>query len=572
MKYTEILVNNAKLFQAEKQSYNILLLSNMINQQVKELLEFDLRSNKTNAVVRFGNYDNIVQDSLDASSENCVILFWEACNLIDSAHTKINLLDEHSLSELIGKIKNEISLVFENLASVPLVIFNKFSSILFNSHYINQNNFDYICEELNTFVLKSKPKNLILVDIDKVIANISVSSSIDYRYFYTAKSIYTIEFYKAYSNYISPIIFAINGLAKKTLLLDCDNTLWHGIIGEDGFSGIKMSSQDKKGCVYSEIQEITKELSKQGILLCLCSKNNPDDVNEVLQSHPDMKLTEGEITLSKVNWNEKTTNIHEAARELNLGLDSFVFLDDSDFEINLVKSLLPEVVALQVPVNIYEYPAFLRKNLRLFYKANSTQEDLIKSKMYQEQLVRETERVKFNNVDEYLSSLELTATITINDKNNIPRISQLTQKTNQFNLTTQRYTEAEISTLIENDTTKIFSMCVKDKFGDYGLTAISIVSIEGNTATISDFLMSCRILGRRLEFALFDYILKILREDGLSKIKSKYLATQKNSQVQNFYDSLGFVNTMENHVSKEYSLNLDQYSQPLNIQAKVKYA
>ncbi len=572
MKYTEILASNQKLYQADKESYDIFLLSNMINHQIKELLEFSLRSNKTNAIVNFGNYDNIIQDSLVASSANCVIIFWEACNFIDSAQTKINLLDKDSLSHLISKIKNEILLVFENLASVPLIVFNKFSSILFNSNYINQNNFDYICEELNSFVFNSKPNNLVLIDIDKVIANISVPSSIDYRYFYTAKSIYTIEFYKKYSDYIAPIIYAVNGLAKKAFLLDCDNTLWHGILGEDGFNGIKMSSQDKKGSVYSEIQALAKDFSKQGVLLCLCSKNNLDDVREVLQKHPDRGLSEDEITISKVNWNEKTTNIQEIAKELNLGLDSFVFLDDSDFEINLVKSLLPEVVTLQVPTNLYEYPTFLRKNFNLFYKVNSTQEDFTKTKMYQMQSLRDTERIKYNNIDEYLSSLELAVTITLNDQSNISRISQLTQKTNQFNLTTHRYTEAEINTIIQNDSTYIYSMHVADKFGDYGLTAISIVNIDGDVAIITDFLMSCRILGRRLEVALFEFIVEKLRKIEISKIKSFYQATQKNSQVQHFYDALGFTIAIENDSYKEYSLNLDQYSQSHITHIKVNNA
>jgi FkbH-like protein len=572
MKYTEILAINTELFCENKQSYDILLLSNMITQQIKELLEFSLRSNKINAVVNLGNYNNIVQDSLDTKSANCVILFWEACNLIDAGQTRINLLNEADLAELVSNVKSQILLVFENLSLVPLVIFNKFSSLLFNSQNIKQNNFDYICEELNSFVSKTKPANVILVGTDKIIAQISVSASIDYRYFYTSKSIYTIEFYRAYSNYIAPIVFAVNGFSKKALLLDCDNTLWDGILGEDGFEGIKMSSLDKKGCVFSEIQAMAKELSNQGVLLCLCSKNNPDDVRDVLLKHPDMMLSIDQITLSKVNWNEKITNIQEAAKELNIGLDSFVFLDDSDFEVNFIRNSLPEVVTLQVPTNLYEYPAFLRQHANLFFKINSTAEDAIKAKMYQEQLTREAERVKHNNVDDYLNSLELAVTILINDRNNIPRISQLTQKTNQFNLTTQRYTETEISALIENQSVRVFSMSVVDKFGDYGLTALSIVNIEGGIARISDFLMSCRILGRRLDFILFDYIVKTLRESGALKINSSYKATQRNSQVHNFYDSLGFTTIIENDICKEYELELETYFQPVNMHIKVNNA
>lgn len=529
MKYSEIIKENKKLEQNKKPKYQIAILSNIMVHQSKEICEYSLRQNSINAEVALGDYDNIVQDSLKYQNAHSVLIFWELWNLIDGLQYKIESLSDDEFSAVIDKTKHEMDIVFHNLSNVSLIVVNKFSSLVFNHFSLKQNRIDILMNELNQYL--AAKKNIILIDIDKVIAFISIEKSIDLRYYYSSKTLYSIEFYKRYFEYIKPIFLATNGKMKKALIFDCDNTLWKGILGEDGFDKIM---------IFREIQFLALQLANKGVILGLCSKNNPQDVDEVLEKHPDMILRDENIVIKKVNWEDKAINLKAIAKELNIGLDSLVFVDDSNFEVNLIREELPMIKVFQVPTKDYEYAMMIREITNLFYNPKETKEDLEKVKMYKTQVVRAKEEQNIGNIEEYLKSLELCITLYIDDVSEIVRISQMTQKTNQFNLTTKRYTENDIENFIKDENKMVLAIGVSDKFGDNGIVGLAILEYQNDTAFIDTLLMSCRVLGRNIEYKFMDIIVDILKEKSISEIKSKYLKTLKNEQVTDLYDRYGF--------------------------------
>jgi len=562
LKYSEILKTNTKLgSNINSNSYNISVLSNTIINQIKEILEYVLRNENINANVRIGDYDNIIQDSIKYKNSNIVIIFWELCNIIDGLQYKIELFDDEQFEAILKKTKSEIDLTLKNLNKTSLVLFNKFTSMPFSSSNIRKSTLEKLADQLNQYLEGKIQANVKLVALEKVIASVRVEKSLDLRYYYSSKALYTIDFFKAYTEYVKPYIMSANGKAKKALIFDCDNTLWKGILGEDGFDNIEMSSRTKDGAIFSEIQGIALDLNKQGILIGLCSKNNPKDVDEVINSHPDMKLREEHITIKKSNWSDKVTNLRQIAKELNIGLDSLVFIDDSSFEVNLIKEQLPEITVLQVPERLYEYPKMLRENTGLFYNLSLTEEDKKKIGMYKQYVKRENVRKEFTNIDDYLTSLELKMTIYEDNETIIPRMSQMSQKTNQFNLTTKRYTEGDIRNFILSNWTKVFAFSISDKFGDSGVTGLCIINIDttNKTADIDSFLMSCRIIGRNIEYSFMDYLMDFLKYNKIENVTAKYTTTYKNEQVKEFYDKCSFSLIEFYDKTKKYELVVENY-------------
>lgn len=549
MKYSEIIKENKKLEDINNQ-YKIVVLSNIMVHQAKEICEYSLRSETLNAHVVIGDYDNILQESFQVQDTNAVIIFWEIYNLIDGLQYKIEFLDDTAFEELITKVKIEIDMVFTNLQSLSLVLINKFSTLIFEQHNLNSTKLSELSKILNDYIESNIHTNMKIVDLDKVISKVSISKSIDLRYYYSSKTLYSIDFYKEYFEYIKPIFLSVNGMSKKALIFDCDNTLWKGVLGEDGFDKIKM---------YSEVQYLVLELSKKGVIIGLCSKNNPNDVDEVLRDHKDMILREKDIVIKKVNWNDKVTNLETIAKELNIGLDSLVFIDDSDFEINLIKDKLPMIETFQVPQKEHEYPMLIRKISNLFYNPSQTDEDANKLQMYKAQIQRKDAEQTIGNIEDYLKSLELEISVYIDDLEQISRIAQMTQKTNQFNLTTKRYTENEIQLYMNAHNTSVIAIGVKDKFGDNGIVGLSIVNYIAEQAIIDTLLMSCRVLGRNIEYKFMDIIIETVKEKNISFTQAEYLKTLKNVQVSDFYDKLGFQSNLKTDEKSIYEIKIEMY-------------
>jgi FkbH-like protein len=300
-------------------------------------------------------------------------------------------------------------------------------------------------------------------------------------------------------------------------------------------------------------------LSKHGVLIGLCSKNNPEDVTEVLEKHPDMSLKNENIVVSEVNWNDKASNLRMIAEELNIGIDSLVFVDDSSFEINLIREQLPQVVCMQVPEAIYDYPAQFAEIINTYFYFSDSKADLDKTNQYKQQAQRNQSKRQFGDIESYLKSLEMEVTFHVDDAGEIERVAQLTQKTNQLNLCTNRYTDVQIEAIRENTSQSYISLSVKDKFGDSGLTGVAIVSFADGKGEINDFLMSCRVMGRNIEFVFIDFIMTFLKAHGCISVKAQYRPTQKNKPVSEFFDKCGFPVISENGEGKEYALAIDEY-------------
>lgn len=562
LKYADLLRLNRELAaQLTSPRFEVALLSNITIAPLKEILEYELRSQGVNAEVAVGNYDNIVQDSAQLKSAKAVVVLWELVNVTTGFSYRAELLEEEAFTAWLEKLKNEIRLVLSHLRHMPLVIFNRFSSTLFEGGDLRPGKLELLSVELNRLLDSLAPENTLLANVDKVIAQVSAQRSLDLRLFYSSKALYSIEFLRAYAKFISPALLASEGRAKKALIFDGDNTLWKGIVGEDGAENVICSPDSTRGAPYAEVQGIALGLRKRGVLLGLCSKNNPEDVSQVFTGNPHMVLREQDFAIRKINWQDKVANLRAIARELNIGLDSLVFVDDSDFEIGLVNQQLPEVTTIHVPHAAHEYPELMRKVSAMFFSLSHTEEDRKKTLMYQQQAERASASEAFTDMDDYLRSLGLVIGIASNDREKISRIAQLTQKTNQFNLTTRRYTETEITAMMQNPDHEIISLNIADRFGEYGLTGLAIIHFEEgqSLANIDSFMLSCRILGRKIETAFLNWLVKYLLERGVVSLNAEYIQTSKNGQTTDLYKNAGFVRTGATGQTVHYCLELEKY-------------
>ncbi|ABM29609.1 HAD-IIIC family phosphatase [Nitratidesulfovibrio vulgaris] len=349
---------------------------------------------------------------------------------------------------------------------------------------------------------------------------------------------------------------ALHGKRKKCLVLDLDNTLWGGVIGEDGIGGIILGPT-KEGAIYQDFQRFILELKQLGVLLAVVSKNNPEDALEAIRKHPNMVLREEDFVAIKANWDPKPVNIANLAKELNIGLDSFVFIDDNPVERASVKIALPDVEVPEFPQNTVFLESFILDIARvLFPTLRLTSEDLKKSEQYRAENIRLEEKRKFENLAEYLTSLDMKLHIRAVTEYDVDRASQLTQKTNQFNLTTRRYTEANIRHMMQSSDWQLWIGELEDRFGKYGKVILCIVQKQNDVAYVDTFLMSCRVMGRNVETAFLSEIEQLLLASGTHKIVSYYVISQKNSLVSDFWTRHDYQETGRDNMSTVYSKDI----------------
>ena len=563
LKYTEILkLNKALEGNIQSKPYEIGILSNVTVNSLKEILEYSCRINRIEPKIEFGNFDNIAQDSASLKDKDLNIVIYDVLNIVDQVSEFFEDLEDEKYNSLINKLFTEIDIIFENLSNTASVIFSSFSSLYYNYNNTKFSRIEIFVKELNTYVEQKKTSNVSIINIDKIFALLGFNKSIDYRFYYSSKAPYTFAFLKNYVSAIEPIILQNSGKLKKAIIFDCDNTLWKGVIGEDGIDSIDMSPSSNLGKYYHLVQRIAVFLSKRGVIIGLCSKNNENDVLEVFRNHRDIILKEEHIVIKKVNWDDKASNIREIASDLNIGLDSMIFVDDSNFEINLINEKVPEILTIQVPITLSDYPEILLRNVYNYFNLVLNSDDARKTEMYKQQFEREKNKITFSSIEDYLASLEIELTVVKNDKSYIPRIAQLTQKTNQFNLTTHRYTESQLEYFTSDNKHFVYAMFVKDKFGDNGLTGVCVVKEDENNSKnviLDSFLMSCRIIGRNIEFVFIGYIIKELANKGYKTLDSDYIQSSKNALVENFYDKVGFNYIGNINGTKKYGIKIQNF-------------
>ena len=400
--------------------------------------------------------------------------------------------------------------------------------------------------------LEKEHANVRILDINEFTRQYPAGDVLDWKYWFISQTGMNPRLSKPFSQWYSHKLDEIALKRKKCLVLDLDNTLWGGVLGEDGVYGIKLGG-DYPGKAFLLFQESILELSKSGIILAICSKNNEDDVMEVWQKHPLMVLKKDHFATWRINWQDKATNIQDIANELNIGLDSFVFIDDNPSERELIRQALPMVEVPEFPAHPYELPIFIQEIVEKYFRVYSlTSEDRRKTEQYIANRKRAQTQHSFKDFESYLVSLEIQIAIAPASDFNIHRIAQLTQKTNQFNLTTRRYTESDIRSRLQ-DGWKIWCISVKDRFGDDGITGAILI----NGDMIDSFLISCRVLGKRIEESFICTILNLLKNQGIKTIRAQYIPTTKNALVNCFYDQIGFSCIADHDGIKEYEAYLE---------------
>jgi len=395
--------------------------------------------------------------------------------------------------------------------------------------------------KFNAAVIKASNSNNLIkyIDIEEYLNCFAVKQVYDWKYFLISKMIVSPVHTQTFKKWFGRKLIALENKRKKCLVVDLDNTLWGGIIGEDGVFGIALGDT-YPGLAFRTFQEYLIEASKKGVILAICSKNNLMDVEEVWEKHPSMLLRKEHFSSVRINWSNKGKNIQEIAQELNIGLDSLVFIDDNPAERELVKQMLPDVIVPDFPANPYELPAFILAVWEDYFQVYSlTDEDINKTEQYRQNAKRLNDKIKFISEEDYLKSLDMQLTFIRVNEYNITRIAQMTQKTNQFNLTTRRYKVDDIKMLVDQGH-DVFCLDVKDKFGDNGITAAAIVKYHDNCAEIDSFLLSCRIIGRGIEKQFLLQILNKISDKGCIMVSSSYIPTKKNKQTERFFDTMGF--------------------------------
>lgn len=394
-------------------------------------------------------------------------------------------------------------------------------------------------------------KNVSIVDLDAIQAACGQSTFSDPKLYYIAKMPISLEALPTVAKAVVDLVQALRGSVKKCVVLDLDNTLWGGVIGDDGLSGIQIGELGT-GHAFSDFQAWLKELKNRGILLAVCSKNNETTAKEPFEQHPEMVLRLEDFSMFVANWEDKASNIRTIQKTLNIGMDSLVFLDDNPFERNLVRSLIPEITVPELPEDPALYLHCLR-SLGLFETASYSAEDAGRTQQYRQQAQRAKFESSFQSYDDYLQGLAMKAVAAPFDAFHYHRIAQLTQRSNQFNLRTVRYTEGEIEAISQDDSHICLYFTLKDTFGDHGLISVVILDKQADSLFVSEWLMSCRVLKRGMEEFIVNKIMQTAREQGFQKVIGEYLPTPKNAMVKDLYEKMGFVPVGENRFEAEVS-------------------
>ena len=381
-------------------------------------------------------------------------------------------------------------------------------------------------------------QHFLINDIHYLSAQVGLDAWYGHTYWYNFHMAVTPTATVALARNVAGIIKAVFGRSKKCLVLDLDNTLWGGVIGDDGVQNLILGRDHPVGEAFLDFQRYVKALQRRGVILAVCSKNDPENAKDGF-SHPDSILRLEDFSAFKANWDPKPDNIREIAAELNIGLDSIVFVDDNPAERALVANQLSEVAIPEVGTNVARFAEILEAEY--FFEANKVvQDDLDRSAYYSSNAQRIASQGAFRDYGEYLLSLDMKAEIAPFTPVYLERITQLTNKTNQFNLTTRRYTSAEVEAIAQDPGYVTLYGRLADRFGDNGLVTVLIGHIAGEMLEIDLWLMSCRVLNRQMELSMFDALVEACQSRGLSRIVGTYIPSKKNAMVADHYSKLGF--------------------------------
>ena len=488
-------------------------------------------------------------------------------------HTTIkNLENFPSFSFSSEKNQSILENEIKKFKSIWNSLFSKFSCVIIQNNfeypqyrltgnssvYLDGGNVKFI-NNLNNFFVKATEdyKNLYINDINYLSSLVGLEKWYDNFLWFNYKYALSFEAIPYLSHSVSSIIKGIYGKNKKAIAVDLDNTLWGGVIGDDGIAGIKIGKDNPIGEAHIEFQNYLKKLKELGIVLTVASKNDEENAVEGLE-YNNMLLHKNDFLVIKANWEPKPNNILESANEINIGVDSFVFLDDNPVERELVKNQLQGVAVPNIDNKVENYQNIVDRN-NYFEFLSVSEEDLQRLKYYEDNQSREREKLNYENYQEYLKSLDMLAEIQEAKDVYLERIHQLINKTNQFNLTTKRYTKAEVEEVFHDENSILLYGRLQDKFGDNGLVSIVIGKKENKVLDIPLWIMSCRVLKRDMEKAMLDSLVEICKTKDIEKIIGKYIPSSKNSMVKNQYMDLLFKLIEDNDNITTLELDVCEY-------------
>ena len=548
MNFKELRNNLAKDYSRFK-IIKIAILGDSATQLLVQTIKGYGYNEKINFETYEADYQQIERQITDFNSDlykfnpEYVIIFESTEKLINDFY-KLGKVNQKNYADVqIERIKNLWSRVNSEL-NCKIINFN-FVEINDNvfGNYGNkvETAFIYQLRKLNLNLMEAahEYKNIFINDVC-ALQNINGRKNIfDPRLYISSNIVFNIDFLPLVAKNIVDIIKASTGKINKCMILDLDNTIWGGIIGDDGISNIQLGELGI-GKAFSELQMWAKQLKERGIILAICSKNSEKIVKEPFINHPDMILRLDDISIFIVNWGNKVDNIKYIQSILNIGFDSIVFIDDSLFERNMVRKMLPDITVPELPEDPVDYVPYLR-SLNLFETTSYSDEDSNRTKKYQYEAKRAKFKTNFSSIDDYLKNLSMIAEVAEFDDYHTPRIAQLTQRSNQFNLRTKRYTEKDINKIRKSNQyiTRYFKL--EDKFGEYGLIGIVILKkTNNNSVFIDNSIISCRVLKRGVEEFIFNKVAKLVANEGCNKIIGEYLPTPKNTLVKCIFKEFGF--------------------------------
>lgn len=531
----------------------IAFLSSFTINGIEETLKVKCVEREISCFTYMGGYNQYRQNILDKKSKlykfspDVTILILDVRNLLGNLFHlpySISISDRHDyVTRQLNEFLDLINTFSKNTKS-KLIVAN-FGVPTYSPYGIFETKTQYGLKEMivdvNDRLSKeiSKMESVYLYDFNNFITKFGQKNVFDFKQFFFGDIKVALDYIPLLATDFMAYVIAVLGLTKRCIVLDLDNTLWGGIVGEDGFDGIKLGV-GPPGNAYVEFQRTLLGLYHRGIILAINSKNNLEDALKVIVEHPDMVLRKEHFASMKINWNDKVANMKEIANELNFGLDYVVYFDDDPVNRELVKANLPEVLTVDLPKDPSLYSQVLQDMIE-FNSLKITDEDTKRGHMYRQQQQRKEFETSKTDLEGFLKELDLKISILPANDFTIPRISQLTLKTNQFNLTTKRYQEEDIKQFSTNSDILMGCAQVEDKFGDNGITGVFIIKkTNPKEWNLDTFLLSCRVMGRDVEKGILDHIIKKAKENNVEKIKAQYIPTQKNKPVEDFLPSCGF--------------------------------
>ena len=569
--FTDIISESSKLLNIKTlNSLNVKIFTNSIINPIDKILKYQIEKKNIKTFIEYNDFDSL---NFLKNKENIhiAIILWEIENIFPNGFLDLEFKDNSFVEEVIEVQINRLNIFFDKINESKLIIFKKFNNFNYFTDSLYENKVELICNKLNQFLEKNAQKNKNIILFDDFDIYKELNNNYYSRNLKNAKlPYYSLETLMHISFRISLIVLNYLGQSKKVLIVDCDNTLWNGIIGEDDNNKI-FSRYDIHREKFKFASKTLSYLKNKGIILAVCSKNNYQDVEKFFKKKSKYLFDFENFNVKKINWNSKSQNILEMSKELNLGTSSFVFLDDSEFEISEVQTAIKDIDCIKVPNNLDSYKQTLLNICKYFNKKeDDTKEDKLRSKFY----TQEDERLKLknkNSYQEYLKSLNLELYLGKAEFFELGRVAQLTQKTNQFNLTLERQTLNEVKKKIKSKNREIYAFSLRDKFGEYGTVGVAdILFLQNKTAIIENFLMSCRVMGREVEQTFLAELIKIISKKKIINVEGIYVKGPKNDLVKDFYSQNGFKVLKNVKDKKVFSKEISTFLQKNKKQNKIK--